>query len=451
MRPLLTLIRKDLALLLHDKTAVALTFLVPVALIYIFGQVFGISREAPGPNGIPLAVVNASDHPAAARLVTALQAETAFRVITEFTRPDQTVRPLTEDDLRPLIRANRFRFALVIPEEIFAPDGVGIRLKILSNPRNDIETHTTNGLLQRTIFTHVPELLGQSLQLQARNFLGAEGLDEFNAGMARTIAESFGGDPAEITAAIAAGDFGLNRSAPATGADDTSAAAADESEDILGQLVAIETEQVVGQDVKSPAATRVVGGWAMMFLLFALSSSATSVFEEKKAGLYHRLLSGSVTRTHILLGKFCYGVLLGLVQLVALFLAGQLMFGIDIISHLPLLVLVSLAAAAACTAFGMLLASIAPTPQAASGLATFLILVMSAIGGAWFPVSFMPDFIQAIAQFTIVYWAMEGFLQVLWAGDSFRQILPTLGILAGATTAVMTVAVWRFNRGRIFE
>ena len=213
----------------------------------------------------------------------------------------------------------------------------------------------------------------------------------------------------------------------------------------------IESVQVVGRDVKSPAATRVVGGWAMMFLLFALSGSATSVFDEKKAGLYQRLLAGPVTRAQILIGKFCWGVLIGLVQLVTLFLAGQLMFGIDIIGHLPNLMIMSLAAAAACTAFGMLLAAVSPTPQAARGFATFLILMMSAIGGAWFPISFMPEFIQTIAQFTIVYWAMEGFIQVLWTGDNLWQILPTLGILTGTAAVVMAVAVWRFNRGQIFE
>ena len=60
MRILLTLIRKDLALFLRDKAALSLTFLIPIALIYIFGQVFGINRTSPGPSGIPLAVVNAS-------------------------------------------------------------------------------------------------------------------------------------------------------------------------------------------------------------------------------------------------------------------------------------------------------------------------------------------------------------------------------------------------------
>ncbi len=458
MRTLLILIRKDFSLFIRDKASVSLTFIVPIALIFVFGQVFGINRKDTGPSGIPLAVVNTSDNPATQRLVAALQAEKAFRVITTFTLPDATTRPLTEADLRPLMRENKFRFALVIPADVIAADRLGLRLKVLSNPRNDIETQTLNGILQKVIFSSVPELLGQSLQARARDYLGDARLEAFNRELARTIGQTFGFESQALEQDITRGNLGLRRlDTDATAAADASPeienpeAENQNSTDVFSQLVQLETEQVIGQDVKAPAATRVVGGWAMMFLLFALSGSATSVFDEKKAGLYQRLLAAPVTRAQILIGKFCWGVLVGLVQLVALFLAGQLMFGIDIIGHLPNLIVLCIAAAAACTAFGMLLAAVAPTPQAASGLATFLILMMSAIGGAWFPTSFMPEFIQTIAQFTIVYWAMEGFNQVLWAGYSFVDLLPTLGILTGTAAVVMALAVWRFNRGRIFE
>lgn len=445
MRILLILIRKDFSNFVRDKTAVALTFIVPIALIYVFGHVFAINSKTTGPSGIPFAVVNASDHPAAERLADALKAEKSFRVLTKFVNPDQTTRPLTEDDLRPLMKKNAFRFALIIPRDVIADNQPGLRLKILSNPRNDIETQLVNGILQKVIFSNVPELLGQSLQARARNFIGGPRLEQFNSRIARTVADSFGGDPAAIERSLAAGDFGWQRLNPAA------ATANPARPDFFSQIVKIETEQVVGQDVKSPAATRVVGGWAMMFLLFALSGSATSLFDEKKAGLFQRLLAAPVRRSDILFSKFCWGVLIGLVQLLTLFLAGQLMFGINILGHLPNLVVVCLAAAAACTAFGMLLAAVSPTPQAAGGLATFLILMMSAIGGAWFPISFMPDFIQTLAKFTLVYWSMEGFAQVLWSGHALVDILPTIGILLGITVLVMSVAVWRFNRGKIFE
>lgn len=115
------------------------------------------------------------------------------------------------------------------------------------------------------------------------------------------------------------------------------------------------------------------------------------------------------------------------------------------------LLLICLAASAACVAFGMLLAALAPSSAAANGLGTFLILTMSAIGGAWFPTSFMPEFIQALSKLTIVYWSIEGFIQVLWAGCTTRDLLPTLAVLFGIAAVVNTFSVWRFKRGQIFE
>lgn len=110
-----------------------------------------------------------------------------------------------------------------------------------------------------------------------------------------------------------------------------------------------------------------------------------------------------------------------------------------------------LATAAACTALGMFIASVSASPEAAHGIAMFVVLTMSACGGAWFPVSFMPEFMQQIAKFTLTYWAMDAFAQVLWAGKTFIQILPSLAILSGIAAGVMALAIWRFNRGRLFD
>ncbi|WP_415910575.1 ABC transporter permease [Oleiharenicola sp. Vm1] len=216
-------------------------------------------------------------------------------------------------------------------------------------------------------------------------------------------------------------------------------------------MIKIESEQLAGAQVTNPAATRVVGGWAMMFLLFSLSGMATSLFEEKKAGIFLRLLSSPVRRSHLLWSKYLFGIALGLVQLVTLFFAGRLLFGIDVLANFGNLVVICLAAAMACTAFGMLLASITRTPAAASGLATLLILTMSSIGGAWFPTSFMPEFIQRLSKLTVVYWSMEGFALVLWNGCTFTELLPTLGVLLAMTAGLVAVSLWRFRRGPIFD
>ncbi|MEO5958536.1 MAG: ABC transporter permease [Opitutaceae bacterium] len=462
MSILLTLLRKDLANFFRNRAAFTLTFVVPIVLIYIFGQVFGLNRKDTGPTGIRLAVVNASDNPAAQKLVDALEADSAFRVVTTFTAADKSARPLTEDDVRTKIRDRELRFGVVIPQDLVATGSIGLHLKILSDPRNEIETQMVNGLLQKTIFSHVPELLGQSLQARAKSFLGDASLKQFNHTLAGAVSTAFGEDKQEVLSAIESGDFGLGQlmqaTKPANPAPQTPNASGAESppaqksaaSDILSRILKIENEQVVGKNVKSPEATRVIGGQAVMFLLFALSGGAAAFFDEKNTGIFQRLLAAPVTRAHLLWSRFVYGVLIGLVQLVVLFGAGQLMFGVDVLGHLGLLVVVCTAAAAACTAFGMLIAAFTPNAQAASGLATLLVLTMSATGGAWFPMSLMPEFMQTIGKFTLVYWSMEGFSQVLWANQNFGQLLPTVGILAAIAAVVMALAVWRINRKPIF-
>jgi len=190
-----------------------------------------------------------------------------------------------------------------------------------------------------------------------------------------------------------------------------------------------------------------------MFLLFSLTGAASSLFEERDRGLFLRILAGPATRTHILWSKFLFCAGLGLAQMVVLVAFGHVVFGIltSVRQVVPLLV-ISLAAAAAATAFGMLLSSVARTPAQANGLGTFLILAMSAFGGAMFPLFMMPEFIRTyLSPFTLVYWAMDGILAVLWRDAGVLEILPQTGVLAAIAAVVLAIALWRFRRGDLFR
>ncbi|MFT3867707.1 MAG: ABC transporter permease [Nibricoccus sp.] len=457
MHPIFVLFGKSLRLFMRNKAAVLITFLVPVVLIALFGFVFGLYKNIEaGPSGIKLAVVNLSPEPAAIELIDALKLEKTFRIVTETKNADGSKRPLTEADARAEMHDNKYRFALIIPADMIPENGFGIHLKFLSDPRNEIETQTVNGMLQKTIFSRVPQLLGQSLQNQSKKFLGSEKFESFNHTVANTVAATYGGDANEIYQRMIAGDFGVgkllqsptDKSTPATAAEKPSSAG---PADIFSKIARIETEQVTGKKVANPAASRLVGGYAIMFLLFALTGSATSLFEEKRSGIFQRILSAPVHLSHILWSRFLFGIALGTVQLIFLFLAGKFLFGMELFSHMPALLPLILAAAAACTSFGMLLAAISSTQEMAMGLANLVVLVMCAVGGAWFPVSMMPAFIQNFSKLTIVYWSVEGFAAVLWAGQSLVEILPILGILLGTAVVIMTLATWCFKRSSMFD
>lgn len=448
MHPALVLVRKSFLNFRSARAAVAITFFVPVALIYVLGHVFGLYRKESGPGGIPIAVVDQSHSPSARVLIEALKSEKTLDVITDIANPDKSRRPLTETDVRAALHDNRYRFALILPPDL-AGEHLGIHLRFLSNPRNEIETQTVNGMLQKTIFAKTPQLLSQSMQRSAKQLVGPRQYHAFSRGMAETITRTFGGDPDEITRRMEDGDmFGAIGAAGGSAADPKASAA---SENMLGKLVNIETEQVAGKQVKNPMASRLVGGYAIMFLLFAVSAGASHMFEERATGVFARVLSSPVTPGHILCSRFVWGVLLGLVQILALFIAGNFFFGLQLGQHLVPLVVVAVAAAAACSSFGMFIAAISPSAEAARGLSTFVVITMSALGGAWFPVSFMPSYIQTISKGTIVYWSVEGFTDVLWAGRGLIEVMPKVGILCGIAAVVLAFSIWRFNRSRFFE
>jgi len=449
MHIVLTLLRKNYLNFVKDRVAVGLTFLVPIVLIYIFGQVFGVNRKDTGPVGIPLAIVNQSRAPEVVTLIDALKREKAFRVVETEIDAQGRAQPLTEEVVRAGFKSDRFRFALLFPENATADARFGLRMKFLTNPRNEIETQTVTGLLQKTVYTAAPQLLVQSLRKQAVEALGVKDADKFYGEIAGAASRAFNLDEAKVRETMARGEIPHAKAAAAK--SDGGSGSASGIGEFMDRVIKIEPEQLAGAQVTNAAATRVVGGWAMMFLLFSLSGVATSLFEEKKAGLFLRLLSAPVRRSHLLWSKYLFGIALGLVQLVTLFFAGRVMFGIDVLSNFGNLVAICLVAAMACTAFGMLLAAITRTPAAASGLATLLILTMSSIGGAWFPTSFMPEFIQRLSKLTVVYWSMEGFALVLWNGCTFAELLPTLGVLLGMSAVLVAISLWQFRRGSIFD
>jgi ABC-2 type transport system permease protein len=471
MHPILILLRKDIRNFLRYRSSLVITFLVPIILIWLFGFVFGINKKDTGPSGISVAIVNQSGDPSAAVLIKALQEEKTFFIITETVEKGGGRHPITEAEARAALNNNDYRFAVILPSDFTSDDRIGLRVQFLQNPRNDIETQVVTGMLQKTLFTKVPDILGKSLQRRAEKYLGKDKLSGFNRRIADNIADNFGGDREKIYQDISKGEIvtppegkpapdatlrRLDKDAPAPAGSGTAAATeqpakTNSAEDLLSKVMKFETEQVAGKQVKNPMAARLIGGYAIMFLLFAVSGFSSSFFEERRTGIFQRVLATSATRGHIIFSKFLFCVLLGMFQIGTLLVFGNALYHIDLLQHAVPLFFVVLCASAACASFGMLIAAVSATPHAANSLATLLVLIMSSIGGAWFPITFMPAFIQKISKLTVVYWSVEGITNILWADYGLIRCLPVIGVLLLITALCQGLAVWRFRKGNMFE
>jgi ABC-2 type transport system permease protein len=441
MRVFFSLLKKDLTVFLSDRVAVGLTFIVPMILITIFGLVF---RDSGGPSGIRLLIVQEATGETADAFVEILQQESTFRTYTQRTLESGETVPIDREFAREkLIQdASSWRYALILPEDLVADD-FGLNLTLLYNPQNSIENNIVQGILQRAVFSE-----GIPLLIESEAFAVEEATREaFNSDLAATISKHFEVDLDEVLENINSGNlFGFS-----SGTDGDETENGEGMSDPFGGLINLEKEQVFGKG-KNPAAQS-VGGWAVMFLLFSLTGAASSLFEERDKALFQRLLAGPASRTHILWSKFAFSALLGLTQMLLLILFGEVVFNvITSATQIVPLLLISLCASAAATAFGMLLSSVAKTPAQANGLGTLFILSMSALGGAMFPLFMLPEFIREfIAPFTLVYWAMDGILAVLWRDASAFGILQQCGVLLGLSLVFMAIAVVRFRKGDLFR
>ncbi len=436
MRAILKLINKEYRLFWSDPVAVSLTFIVPILLIMLWGTIFGNANS--GPDHLRLAFLNNSDAPIAKRIKAVLDTSGAFRLITSFKDDQGRDVPFDTNSIKDFIRKGNASAGLVIPADAYTDTSLGMKLKFYYDPKNDMEMQMIHGMLQQTIMTQIPGIFLQGAQRQAIKYLGLDSGRSFNKDIAATLSKYFHIDPVNVLRPLAAH------------VDSLAAGGGGSGFSLFKNILQMHEEQLVGKEVANPWATRSVGGWAMMFLLFTLSHSAASLFDEKNNGVVLRLLASPISRVQILWSKYLFNMSLGFIQLLVLFAGGALLFKIDIMSNFLNLLLIIVCAAMACTSFGMLLAAVSKTAAQANGLGTFLILTMSSVGGAWFPTTFMPSYIQAFSKITLVYWSMDGFLKVLWRGASTAEILPNVGVLLAIAATITSVSVLRFKKGHVF-
>ena len=85
------------------------------------------------------------------------------------------------------------------------------------------------------------------------------------------------------------------------------------------------------------------------------------------------------------------------------------------------------------------------TEGQASGLSIMMGMVMSLLGGCWYPLELFPALVQNIVKILPTTWAMQGLLDLILRNGGLMQILPEAGVLLGFAAIFFTVGVMRFR------
>ena len=201
-----------------------------------------------------------------------------------------------------------------------------------------------------------------------------------------------------------------------------------------------------GKAVKINSFDQLVPGYAVFFALFGINAAAGTILQEKEDGTFRRLLIAPVQKYALLGGKLLAQFLLTLAQLAVLFVVGYFAFHLDIGSW-PAVIALLICTSFATTGLGILLVSVVKSRRQLNPIVTLVVLITSAIGGAWWPLFLEPQWMQQFAKLGVTAWAMEGLNGVMILGKDFTQVMPDLlGLLAyGIICFVIAMRFFRFQ------
>jgi ABC-2 type transport system permease protein len=413
-----TLLRVNWINLKRDRVAQALTFLLPILFFSIFASVFG-GQGRQSTASVRIAVVDEDGSELSRRIVAALGQESGLRVRTT-ADAEGTGAPLDRAAAERLVRNGDLPVAVILPKGLgataaaFGQGSAGPPIQLLADVSDPVAPQMVNGLLQKVSMTAAPDLMMQG------------GITQFEK-HAGTLTPAQRSAVSEWLPQLKPGG------ATGTGAPASAAPGG-------GLGLAVETVDVLRQGKDNSLVSFYAAGVGVMFLLFSVSGAAGTLLDEVDAGTLDRVLSTRVGMGGLLLGKWLFIALIGILQLTVMFLWGRLAFGLDLFHHLPGFFVMTIVTAAAAAGFGLMLATLARTRAQLSGMSTIVILTMSALGGSMFPRFLMSETMQKFGLLTFNGWALDGYLKVFWRNAPVWELWPQVLVLSLLAAAFMTLA-----------
>jgi len=417
MSLILAVAKNRLMNLRRDRAAFVLAFVLPVAFFTIFASIFAGSGRAQT-RRIALAVVDEDGSDTSRRFVAGLRAEAGLSVGLKPGDENGTGPFYTASSAEQAVRRGDVPVALVIPKGFgerpmaFGPGAEPATLQILADTADPIAPQVLNGILQKVAMTSLPAAMARS---------GMAELDRWSGGLTP-------GQKARMESAIGEIDR-----APATSAPTA-------REPGRSGLVAVETKDVLGQTKQNPTVTFYAAGLGVMFLLFSAAGAGGALIEEAESGTLDRILATRVSMTPLLLGKLVYLAGVGVAQLTLMFVWGAALFGLELWTHLPGFVVMTLATALACSAFGLMLASVCHSRMQLVALSNLAILLMSALGGSLYPRFLMSEKLQKVGLATLNAWALDGFQKIFWRDQPVWTVWPQVAVLVGLGIVFFLIA-----------
>lgn len=187
-----------------------------------------------------------------------------------------------------------------------------------------------------------------------------------------------------------------------------------------------------------------VPGMGSMYVMANVLAGVVVFIQERKQWTLQRLVTMPVSRSQLLGGKMLARFFTGMIQYMIAFGVGFLL-GVNYGNSPLALIAVMLAFTICITALSMALSTFVRTDMQAAGVINLLVLTLAPLGGAWWPLEIVPEFMQTIALISPIAWAMNSFNELLFFNGGFVDILPNLLVLLALAVVFFAIGILNFE------
>lgn len=402
---------KDIRIWLRDVSALGILLGMPVVLILILGSALGGGGGEPA---IKVAVVDLSDGATPAGATRTPSDELAeglagSKQLAEYF--DVQVVP-TEKAANELVAKGDAAAALIIPAS-FDDDVANAKptaLRVVKDPGSEMAA----GIWESVVTGYASSFSAASVSVQTV------------LEVARRENPAIMADPAAV------GRLTAMAVAPAT---------------VEGAL-----SQVAVEDTAADTGTELTAldffGLSMtsMFLMFGAMFGAFATIRERREQTLSRLLATPTSGMAVTAGKMLGIFALGMLQFSVLFLFTRFVFqvnwGVDILA----VFVVAAAEVLAVTGLAVLIASLARSERGAGGLGPLVIQIQALIGGAFFTITVLPEWLQPIQYFSVIGWTMSAWGDIQQRGAHLGDVLVPIAALLGFAAVFFAFGAWMTGR-----
>ncbi len=386
LRAATVILRKDLRLRLRDRSVLLFAFVIPLALTFVFSQLFPTQEDFE----LTAGVVDLDGDDVAAGFTQGVVAALVDDGLVDATTF------VDEAGARAAVEDGDIAAAWILPAgfsaDVSAGDGGEIR--VLVNPDRALSAEVARGIADG----YRAELDRISLVV-ATSATAAQG--------------ALSGSQLEEIAELA-----------------------------VAQAPAVSTTELIAPDQQLDPTSYLAAGMAVFFLFFTVTFGITGFLEERQQGTLQRLLAAPIGIGTVHLGKAMGAFVLGIVSMTVLAIASATMLDASWGDPVGVAVLI---VAGVISALGVMafVGSFARTAEQAGNLQSIVALVFGLAGGVFFPIG-----AGTLGQLALVSphgWFLRG-LGDLVGSDSWTAVLPATAALVAFGVVFAVPGALRMRR-----